>query len=512
MNVPSNYIVVLTAKGFVIDKPLLGSSINSANWRRKFAITVAIIMAISVTCSPTHASFPQTVFLDYDAFTDTIDDSADHVYTASERTAILDTLNDKFADYPVTFTNTAPVSGLFSTLFYNVGLSRGAIDFQNKKMSDTAEVHAPKLLDIAGIPLGTATSSEVVQASINIGAHETLHILGTRHHDAFLPVGSGVTPGTGGGDWTPEYTGPEDAFLTSKEFNSLTMSLGNFSEATILDPDLFVGPRSAVKLLHDTFVDLDVDSDDENVIFDPQPLPLKTIPLPNPLPPGDPFASFDLFADMVIVEEASIEMFFSEGTPVGPESDYYLIDATEGDIFTVEVISSLGPDTTFDTSVAVLDPAAGYTPVPWWPDAVNDNERESTDSLIQDVIIPADGPYVIEVYTPYGSLEEFGDYEMLVYRLYATPGPTLLGDYNNDGTVDAADYTVWQDNLGLDSSVLGGNGSGAATVVQTDYELWKTQFGESIASASTAGSVPEPTTLLLALLPLVAVPLRVRHR
>jgi hypothetical protein len=83
----------------------------------------------------------------------------------------------------------------------------------------------------------------------------------------------------------------------------------------------------------------------------------------------------------------------------------------------------------------------------------------------------------------------------------------LLGDFNNDGVVDAADYGTWQDNLGLDSSVLGGNGSGAATVVQADYELWRTHFGESIAVGLALRPVPEPATLLLALLALAAVPL-----
>ena len=29
---------------------------------------------------------------------------------------------------------------------------------------------------------------------------------------------------------------------------------------------------------------------------------------------------------------------------------------------------------------------------------------------------------------------------------------TLPGDYNADGIVDAADYTVWRDNLGRDSA------------------------------------------------------------
>ena len=73
-------------------------------------------------------------------------------------------------------------------------------------------------------------------------------------------------------------------------------------------------------------------------------------------------------------------------------------------------------------------------------------------------------------------------------------GPTS-GDINSDGVFDAADYTVWQDN--------GGD--------QIDYRTWKNHFGQSIASGSGADHVPEPTTVLLALLALVGVPLRVRH-
>ena len=86
--------------------------------------------------------------------------------------------------------------------------------------------------------------------------------------------------------------------------------------------------------------------------------------------------------------------------------------------------------------------------------------------------------------------------------------PPVPGDYNLNEIVDAADYTLWQDNLGLDTSVLNGNGLGAATVVQDDYFRWRYYFGNSLASGSEADHVPEPTTLLLALLALVAVPLR----
>lgn len=391
------------------------------------ALSLAMTFLFGIHVPTAQAGFPQTIFLDYDTFTDTGADPDDHVYSAGERTIIADTLNDKFAEYPVTFTNTAPTSGLFSTVFFNAGLGSGDIDFQNKKMSDTATLHAPKLLEIAGVPIGTATSTEVVAASINIGAHESLHILGTRHHDAFLPIGTGVSPGTGGSDWVPDFPGPEGAFLTGKEFNSLTASLGLFSYSSLTDPDMFIGPRSAVKLLHDTFVDLDVDSTDANVIFAPQPLSFETIPIPNPLPPSDPFSGLEIFADVVIVEEASIEMLFDTGgTPLGPESDYYGIDAAAGDVITIEVISELGDGDPFDTVVALLDPTTGFSPVPWYTDgALNNDERESTDSLLLDVTIPADGSYVIEVFSSAGP-DMFGDYEMLVYRFHAIPEPSTL--------------------------------------------------------------------------------------
>jgi hypothetical protein len=70
----------------------------------------------------------------------------------------------------------------------------------------------------------------------------------------------------------------------------------------------------------------------------------------------------------------------------------------------------------------------------------------------------------------------------------------ISGDINSDGVFDAADYTVWQDN--------GGDWK--------DYRTWKDHFGQSIASGSRADHVPEPTTLLLALLAMTAAPLRVR--
>jgi hypothetical protein len=53
------------------------------------------------------------------------------------------------------------------------------------------------------------------------------------------------------------------------------------------------------------------------------------------------------------------------------------------------------------------------------------------------------------------------------------------GDYNHNGTVDAADYTVWRDTLG--SAAARGEGANASpdeVVGPEDYGVWKDQFGK----------------------------------
>ncbi|QDT67887.1 hypothetical protein MalM25_07950 [Planctomycetes bacterium MalM25] len=72
----------------------------------------------------------------------------------------------------------------------------------------------------------------------------------------------------------------------------------------------------------------------------------------------------------------------------------------------------------------------------------------------------------------------------------------LPGDFNGDLTVDAADYTVWRDNLGaMDESLIGGAGDGSGEVDQGDYDIWKYNYGASVP-ASAVG-VPEPGGLSL---------------
>ncbi|QDU55044.1 hypothetical protein [Aeoliella mucimassa] len=81
-----------------------------------------------------------------------------------------------------------------------------------------------------------------------------------------------------------------------------------------------------------------------------------------------------------------------------------------------------------------------------------------------------------------------------------TPSAADLGDFNGDGLVNLADYTVWRDNLGGSASALNGNGSGSSVVTAADYEIWKDNFGADYTnglSAVASSNVPEPNTALL---------------
>ncbi len=89
-------------------------------------------------------------------------------------------------------------------------------------------------------------------------------------------------------------------------------------------------------------------------------------------------------------------------------------------------------------------------------------------------------------------------------QLYTDGMLTIIGppepDFNGDGTVNAADYTVWRNGLGT-------------TYTQNDYEVWKAHFGETAGSGSSSPSeaseslvaVPEPASWPLAVAALLAL-------
>jgi hypothetical protein len=113
--------------------------------------------------------------------------------------------------------------------------------------------------------------------------------------------------------------------------------------------------------------------------------------------------------------------------------------------------------------------------------------------------------------TPTGTFTISSPYTWNLSNLYTTGEVTLAtalnlpGDYNNNGTVDAADYVVWRENEGtsnpLPNDLIGG------TIGAAHYNQWRAHFGQmagSGAGANLNARVPEPTSCLLLLMALTA--------
>ena len=75
----------------------------------------------------------------------------------------------------------------------------------------------------------------------------------------------------------------------------------------------------------------------------------------------------------------------------------------------------------------------------------------------------------------------------------------LAGDYNHDGSVDAADYDVWKSNFGSTIN-LAADGNNNGVVDATDYVVWRLNIGATLAGAgaSALANVPEPGGLTIA--------------
>jgi hypothetical protein len=102
--------------------------------------------------------------------------------------------------------------------------------------------------------------------------------------------------------------------------------------------------------------------------------------------------------------------------------------------------------------------------------------------------------------------------EQALASLVVVPEPSSHGDFNNDGTVDTADYVVWRKGLGT-------------TYDQSDYGVWRAHFGASLvlssgsidpqslwsASVELLPAVPEPKTLITLLIGFLLMQWRLRR-
>jgi hypothetical protein len=84
----------------------------------------------------------------------------------------------------------------------------------------------------------------------------------------------------------------------------------------------------------------------------------------------------------------------------------------------------------------------------------------------------------------------------------------LFGDYNRNGTVDAADYTTWRDTLGQTglTPYSGADGNGDGMIGPEDYQVWKDHFGQTFPMEVGGGGQGSGAGASLALVPVQQPP------
>jgi hypothetical protein len=339
-----------------------------------------------------------------------------------------------------------------------------------------------------------------IALSVKIAAHELGHLMGLRHYDAFGPIGSGVHTPPGSGAFNPSFTGLSEAYETFQHLISSPAAVGSDRKNDI--NQLFFGEREAVKLAY-AQSDSSITRASEipaakGTPATAQPLDWSVLQMPNTLTDGSNRGN-DLHAELFSVVGA-IAIDPSTGKS---ESDYYAFDALEGDLLTIEVASralrrysnpggsaNLVPNSFIDPILRVRDASGSLIPY-YATVAENDDEFESGDAILIDLLIPSTGTYFIEVdtfkksgsdplitdFTDWSaeliqiyrdSVEDIdvGNYELLAYRFYRA---------------NASDtFNTMQGRLGTDTFV------GTAS---EDYSL--TVPGSSIPVGAATGEKPD---------------------
>lgn len=369
-------------------------------------------------------------------------------YSQQERDAIQTNLEADYEGFNISFTQTMPVAGDFSTLNFECqlddrlcinfgggilfGLAQ-AIDINNVNRNDSAFVDASLwtvlaqldptgglLSNFSGLPVengdvaATLSKAIVAQAS-NTGAHELGHNLGLRHHDSFGSPGSGL-PSTGvpnADAFFPVFDGLQEG----DEAILHTMASGASVGSGLTDStarDRFFSERSVIKLAA---------AERGRVISEDsvrgKKVQLRKVVAPNTLIEGD---NADGQLD---IREALLRGVISEFNEV----DQYRFTAKAGEVLSAEFNG-------FD--VAVGSPVIGaiqlfYINADGTRSLVAQNFQnfEGFDAFLIDAPLNNNGDYVLEVSAP--NFVSFGynpDSSPILFPLEETGNGVLrVGDY-----------------------------------------------------------------------------------
>ncbi|NMP15445.1 hypothetical protein [Thalassotalea sp. Y01] len=373
----------------------------------------------------------QVVFLDFEQSSETFEAITfvpgvpqtfiSHVYTQEERDAVQANIESRYQGFNVSFTQTEPKNGVYSTLSFECQDSDGicidfgsgilfgraqSIDIRNTLRDDSAFVDASLwevlvqidpsggfFSRISGIPIVDgdvqgALSTAIVNQASNTGAHELGHNLGLRHHDSFGAPGDGVTPGTG--DFFPVFDGP----LAAEESFDHTMASGasvgtGFTDSTV---DLrFFSERSALKLAANQRPRILME---DNVSGADKMVKLRRVLAPNTLFDGENSEG------QLELLEARVAGSISEVD----EMDSYRFKAKAGQFLSAEFF---GFDTPSAQQFMVADFVIGAVALYYVEEdqsmtlvQQNFQNFEGFDALLVDAPLERDGEYVLKVSAP----------------------------------------------------------------------------------------------------------------
>lgn len=191
-----------------------------------------------------------------------------------------------------------------------------------------------------------------------------------------------------------------------------------------------------------------------------------------------------------------VDISFIPPNPILPVSDILTLAGTESDSFVLQL--------SYDESAAIsllggeANARLGWLDGGDWVLAVDGNSG-GTPTFVEGAWNAAYtlGYYGVDTSTNvvWAVLNHSSDFAVI-----GVPETSLLGDYNGNDTIDAADYTAWRDALTAGATELL-NDPTPGTVDESDFLYWRDHFGESLGSgAGSAAAIPEPAALVMLLL------------
>ena len=304
------------------------------------------------------AGWTRWVYLDFDSATN----AGEHIYTAAERDAIQQAMEQDFDPFDMRFTQSPPTVETFITVRFNETPLIGGVPQPGGESERVGwrelMTGGTVIVDVNGF-LGLdenrlpPTEENFTILSTTIASHELAHMYGLRHHDAFGAPGMGVFEAfqPDGNDrrylslwqrFLPSYPGPLGAAETGLHLTASPASVRSTLIDALSDP--FFGERDALKLAFgengQSLAEVP-DTEKLQVDNDGQTWPIQSlgelprVTVPNTIEKG---VHQDVELSAAAINVTGSIALTSDGTS---ESDFYSFTGRAGDVVTIEVMSQI---------------------------------------------------------------------------------------------------------------------------------------------------------------------------